>query len=140
MANLLVCYGYCVIFFILVMTLVAAVCQQDCPLWHTYSKAKRSCECCSPKDGIIRCKKKYVYVARSHCLTWNNATYNVQISQCLYIHKDTNLCKNYDWYRILSDTIGPELNNITCKPYNRYSAQCQHCMDGYGPYMSFYYN
>ena len=46
----------------------------------------------------------------------------------------TQICaKITNWYAVLSDTVGPELNNMTCKPYNRYSAQCQHCMDGYGP-------
>ena len=44
----------------------------------------------------------------------------------------TQIC-DYNWYAVLSDNVGPELNNITCKPYNRYGAQCQHCMDGYGP-------
>ena len=38
--------------------------------------------------------------------------------QNLYIHQDTNLCKNYNWYGILSDTVGPKLNNVACKPYN----------------------
>ena len=126
----LLCYGYWMMVFILVMNLVAAVCQHDCPLWHTYSKEGGSCECCSTIHGFIKCEEDYVYVASSHCLTWNN---EVQISRCLYIHQDTNLCKEYNWYSILSDTVGPELNNMTCKPYNRYGAQCQHCMDGYGP-------
>ena len=133
MAFLLVRYGYWMMVFILLMNFVAVVCQHDCPLWHTYSKEKRSCQCCSPIDKIIKCEKEYVYVARGHCLTWNNATYDVQIGHCLYIYQDTHLCKNYNWYRILSDTVGPELNNVTCKPYNRYGAQCQHCMDSYGP-------
>ena len=130
MAYLLVSDGYWMMVFILVMNFVAAVCQHDCPLWHTYSKEKRSCQCCSTIHGFIKCEEDYVYVASSHCLTWNN---EVQISRCLYIYQDTNLCKDYNWYSILSDTVGPELNNVTCKPYNRYGAQCQHCMDGYGP-------
>ena len=118
---------------ILVINLVGAVCQHDCPLWHTYSEEQGSCQCCSTIDGHIRCEEDYIYVARSHCLTWDNATYDVQISRCLYIYQDTNLCKNYNWYAVLSDTVGPELNNITCKRYNKYGAQCQHCIDGYGP-------
>ena len=126
----LVSDGYWMMVFILMMNLVAAVYQHDCPLWHTYSKERGSCECCSTIHGFIKCKEDYVYVASSHCLTWNN---DVQISRCLYIYQGTNLCKDDNWYGILSDTMDPELNNITCKPYNRYGAQCQHCMDGYGP-------
>ena len=133
MAYLLVSCGNSLTLYILMMNLVGAVCQHDCPLWHIYSKEKKSCECCSPIDGLIRCEEDYIHVARSYCLTWNNATYDVQISRCLYIHQDTNLCKNYNRYAVSSDTVGPELNNMICEPYNRYGAQCQYCMDGYGP-------
>ena len=133
MAYVLVYCGRWVIFYMLMMDLVAAVSQHDCPLWHTYSKERESCECCSPIDGLVRCEKAYIYVVRSHCLTWNNATHEVQISRCLYIHQDSNLCKNYNWYGVLSDTVGLELNDMTCRPYNRHGAQCQHCIVGYGP-------
>ena len=126
-------YGRWVFLYILMMDLVVATSQHDCPPWHTYSKEKQSCECCSQINGLIQCEKEYVYVARSHCLTWNAAYHDVEISRCLYIHQDKTSCDNYNFYSISSSTVGLELNNVTCKPYNRQGAQCRHCIDGYGP-------
>ena len=125
--------GHYLISCVLMTDLVVAISQYNCQLWHVYSKDKESCECCSSVDGLIICESSYVYVVRSHCLTWNNATHDVEISRCLYIHQNTNLCDKYNMYSISSDITGFELNNVTCKPYNRQGAQCQHCIDGYGP-------
>ena len=36
-------------------------------------------------------------------------------------------------YSIPSNVTGPELNDVTCKRYNRQGAQCRQCIDGYGP-------
>ena len=113
--------------------LVVVICQHSCPLWHFYSKDSEICECCNSIEGLIRCEKEYVYVVRSHCLTWNNTTRDVEISRCLYIHQDENLHDSYNWYSVSSYVTGPELNNLTCKPYNRYGPQCRFCINGYGP-------
>ena len=126
-------HGHWMITFLLMIDLAVAVHKNNCPLWHTYSKGKESCECCKSIAGMIRCEKEYVYVVYSRCLTWNNATSDVEISRCLYTHQDTNVCKNYFRYSISTDITGPELNNITCRPYNRYGPKCQNCIDGYGP-------
>ena len=132
MACLPFCCGRWVTLYMFMIDIVAAASQHECPLWHTYSKERRSCECCSQIKGLLRCEKEYIYIVRSHCLTWNNATGDIQISRCLYIHQGAKLC-NFSWYGIHSDTAGTELNNVTCSPYNRHGAQCQHCIDGYGP-------
>ena len=113
--------------------LTVAIHQYSCPLWHIYSKDRQSCECCSSVQGLIMCDKQYLDISYSHCLTWNNATQDVEISRCLYLHQETNLCTDYLLYRLSSNVTGPELNDITCKPYNRQGAQCRHCIDGYGP-------
>ena len=113
--------------------LVVVISQHNCPLWHFYSKDRESCKCCSFVEGLVRCEEEYVRVVRSHCLTWNNATLDVEISHCLYIHQEANLCDTLNWYCILSNVTGPELNSVTCKPYNRHGAQCRFCIDGYGP-------
>ena len=126
-------YVHWIIICLLMTDLTVAVHQNNCPLWHTYSKDRKSCKCCPLTDGLMKCEKEYVNVAYSHCLTWNNATYNVQISRCLYIHQDRNICDSYYWYNVSSKITGLELNNVTCKPYNRQGVQCQHCIDDYGP-------
>ena len=126
-------YGYWMIICLLITDLDVATCQDNCPLWHNYFKERESCECCRLVTSIIRCEKEYIYIDHSCCLTWNNAIRDVEVSRCLYIHKDTNMCNNYFWYRVSNSITGPELNNVTCKPYNRYGARCQYCLDGYGP-------
>ena len=54
-AYLLVHYGYWMMVFIQVMNFVASVGQHDCPLWHTFSKERGSCE--YYRHGLIRCEK-----------------------------------------------------------------------------------
>ena len=122
-----------ILIYILSTELVVTTCQESCPLWHTYSKYKDSCECCSSIEGVIKCEKGRVLICRSYCLTWNNTTRDLEISRCLQIPHERNMCNNYNRYSISSDIAGPTLNNVTCKPYNRQGAQCQHCIDGYGP-------
>ena len=122
-----------ILIYLLSTELVVTTCQESCPLWHTYSKYKDSCECCSSTGGVIKCEKGYVHITRGHCLTWNNTTRDLEISRCLHILHDTKVCNGYIWYSISSDITAPTLNNVTCMPYNRQGAQCQHCINGYGP-------
>ena len=126
-------YGRWMISCILIIDLAVATSQHDCPLWHTYSKKRQSCGCCNSIYRLVKCKKEYIYITRSHCLTWNNDTHDVEMSRCLHIRQHKNMCENYSWYAISSNTVGLELNNLTCKPYNRQGAQCRYCIDGYGP-------
>ena len=126
-------YVHWMIICLLMTDLTIAVHQNNCPIWHTHSKDKKSCRCCQSPEGLIKCVNGYVEITYGYCLTWNDATHNVQISRCLYTHQDRNICDNYYWYNASSNITGLELNNVTCKPYNRYGAQCQHCIDGYGP-------
>ena len=118
---------------LLMTELAIAIHKKNCPPWHTYSKDGESCECCKSVANIIWCEKEYVNITYSHCLNWNNDSSDEDISRCLYTHKDTNVCKNYIWYSISIETTGQELNNLTCRPYNRHGPKCQHCIDGYGP-------
>ena len=130
------CSEYCyhhIVYCLLMIELVVVTGQPECPIWHTYSKDSESCQCCSSVDRLAKCEKEYVYVVNSHCLTWNNATDDVEISRCLYIDQDLNLCGITDMYRLSIDITGPKLNSVTCKPYHRDGTQCQYCIDGYGP-------
>ena len=111
-----------------------ASCQNVCPLWHIYSEANRHCECCTGVfNGPIRCEQNFVYVVRTRCMTWNEVTHAAELSRCLVAHRDSNLCDNNHMYSIPSNVTGPELNDVTCKRYNRQGAQCRQCIDGYGP-------
>ena len=97
-------------YFVLVVGCVDfASCQSECPLWHFYSEAKRHCECCSTFYGFTNCEANYVYVMHTHCMTWNDATHDVEVSRCLVTHKDSNLCDNDHMYSIPSNVTGPEL-------------------------------
>ena len=127
--NWLSCLILCV-FVINCIDIVSS--QNECKLWHFYSETTGKCECCSP---IVECEMKYVSISHSVCLTWNSATQNVELSRCLFIHQDSNLtiCHNYQKYSISTDITGPELNDVTCKTYNRQGSQCRQCIDGYGP-------
>ena len=112
-----------------------AYCQEDkCPLWHHYSSTNKKCECCSGPDfkGVIQCSKDYLNVAVSHCMTWNSITRDVELSRCFFQFKYT---EPYEciFKRILSNISGTDLNNVTCRMYNRQGLQCRQCMDGYGP-------
>ena len=67
-------------------------------------------------------------------MTWNNATHDVEVSNCLFTHQDScDHADSYNRYSISTTIAGPELNNFTCKDYNRQRAQCRQCIDGYGP-------
>ena len=131
-----VTYRYSSLFyFVFVVSCVDfASCQSECPLWHFYSETKRHCECCiSTFYGLTKCEANYVYVVHTRCMTWNDATHDVEVSRCLVTHKDSNLCDNDHMYSIPSNVTGPELNDVTCKIYNRQGTQCRLCIDGYGP-------
>ena len=58
-------------------------------------------------------------------MTWNEATHAAELSRCLVTHRDSNLCDNNHMYSIPSNVTGPELNDVTCKTYNRQGAQCR---------------
>ena len=130
------CREYCyhrIAFCVLMIELVIVTGQPECPIWHIYSKDSESCQCCPSADGLVKCEKEYVHIIRGHCLTWNNATNDIEISHCLYINQDLNLCGITDMYSVSNDVTGPKLNNVTCELYHRHGALCQYCIDGYGP-------
>ena len=106
------------------------------------SKIKDLCQCCSIKnDALFQCNNNDFYIEYhnfSACWTWNNATQNVEISHCLFIHQDSSFlsCEHdLPYYRIdlkLNNTL-PELTNVTCGVYNREGPRCKQCIHGYGP-------
>ena len=114
---------------VLVINYIDISSSHDCQLWHFYSKTNGMCECCTN----FKCTANYVYVGLGYCLTWNNATYDVEISRCRFTHQDPNLCAKYEMYSISTEITGQELSDVTCKIYNRQGTQCRRCIDGYGP-------
>ena len=104
--------------------------NNGCPLWHSFSDTSKKCECCNTR--VVQCEISDVSIVHGYCMTWNNVTHNVEVSRCLFTHKD-DLCKNYSSYGVLTNLSGPELNYFTCNSYNRQGSQCRQCTDGYGP-------
>ena len=121
--------------------------NSSCPLWHSVDRASGQCECCditTNSIGLVACKQNQVEIMRGHCMTWNNATQDVEVSRCLLIYQDRNLkdpCYNklsmrkhsIYTYSIPINVSGSELNRFVCGGYNRKGAQCRECIDGYGP-------
>ena len=111
---------------------LAACHKQKCQLWHYYYK--ESCKCCSGINQVIKCNTKYLLTPNSHCLTWNQAENYVELARCLFTGQNTKASNHECYqYRISTDITGLDLNNFTCKPYNREGSQCRKCIDGYGP-------
>ena len=106
------------------------------------SKIKDLCQCCSTNnDALFQCNSNDFYITYhnfSICWTWNNETQNVEISHCLFIHKDSSSLSCEDiiaYYKInlKFDNILLELTNVTCGVYNREGPRCKQCIHGYGP-------
>ena len=96
-------------------------------------------DCCSAPEytGISGCSKNSVYLLYVHCITWNNATSQLEIGRCMLIHQHNSdsLCYNYvnKSYLIPRNLSVFKVNEYTCRPYNRQGAKCGQCIEGYGP-------
>ena len=114
------------------------ICHKEmCPLWQYYSEVDESCKCCSGANSNteIKCGTEYLLTAHSHCLTWNQAENDVEVARCLFTGQNTKASGKHGcyMYSISANVTGLNLNNFTCRPYNREGAQCRKCIDGYGP-------
>ena len=66
--------------------------------------------------------------------TWDNVSQRAVLQRCPFPRKFT--CpkdKYFATIRIPANISGAELNDITCKIYNRQGTRCEHCRNGYGP-------
>ena len=106
--------------------------QQDQAL-HNQCKLKELCECCSVAEGNMKCQKGTLYISASYCLTWNNATDSLEISRCIYAQKHPRKVSCKDSYSIFTNITGTQLNDETCKIYNREGPRCRQCITGHGP-------
>ena len=101
-----------------------------CHLWHI--RKNGGCERGSSLNGKIKFESdQLIKLTNSLCMTWNNETQSAEVSYCLFIpcrrgHGTTE-------YIIHTNISGTQLNDMTCKSYNRQGAKCQKCIDGYGP-------
>ena len=104
---------------------------------HIHCVTKELCDCCKTASRIIRCKDHVLYIGYQFCLTWNNSSDKLEINRCLQLHTHkhprNSMAYCGDLYSIPTDITGPELNNLTCKMYNRKGPQCRECLDGHGP-------
>ena len=113
--------------------------QDTCPLWHYYSKTRETCKCCygSQKfNAVIECATDYLYIDNTYCMTWNKQSHGVEVAKCLRTSQKASnyhLKQSFKYYKLSTNTTGPELNDVTCNVYNRKGAQCRHCIDGHGP-------
>jgi hypothetical protein len=89
--------------------------NSSCPLRYWFNKESGHCECCTTKmyTGVCGCHITYLEILHGHCMTWNNATQDVEVGRCLSIYQDKrHMCdyKSYK-YRIPTNIIsGPELH------------------------------
>ena len=106
-----------------------------CPLWHLVDEASGRCKCCDTQTyvGIFRCNPNEVEMLRGYCMTWNNATQDVEVGRCPQIYQDHQDPHYKSTYSIPTDLSGSELNSFICSDINRKGAQCRECIDGYGP-------
>ena len=81
---------------------------------------------------MIECSGGTLIVGNYVCLTWDNETDSVIASYYLYIPMDHKTCKK-NYYVVVSNLSGPELNKWMCGKVNRRGAQCKQCISGYGP-------
>jgi hypothetical protein len=112
--------------------------NSSCPLWYRYNKRSGHCECCTNYTGsrVDGCHKTNLEIVHSQCMTWNNATQDVEVGRCLFIYK-RHMCSYSGYHKLLynipTNVSGPELNRFMCSGYNREGAQCRRCIEGYGP-------
>ena len=105
----------------------------ECPLWHV--RSMNTCKCGASLFGAILCHgTDSVTVGLGHCMTWDNVSQRAVIQRCPLSQGVT--CPKYgnlDGIKIPTYFSGAELNDITCKIYNRQDTLCEHCRNGYGP-------
>ena len=105
----------------------------NCPLWNV--KKEDKCECGNViYEGIVCDGTDSINVAFGHCMTWDNVSQKAVFQRCPLSQKFT--CPKYKIFtaiKIPTNISGAELNNITCKIYNRQGTRCEHCRNDYGP-------
>ena len=128
------------IIFVLILALIYVklaasnnVQDTECPLWHV--KTVNMCNCGASLFNIVHCHgTESVTVGLGNCMTWDNVSQKAVLHRCPLSGKQT--CYHYELYgaiKIPTNISGVELNNITCKIYNRQGIHCEHCRNGYGP-------
>ena len=105
----------------------------ECPLWHV--RSINTCKCGASLNEVVHCRgTDSVTVGLGHCMTWDNVSQRAVLLSCSLSRKMT--CPQYGSFasiKIPTNISGAELNDITCKIYNRQGTRCEHCRSGYGP-------
>ena len=67
-------------------------------------------------------------------MTWDDKSHRAVIQRCSLSRKFT--CPKYTYFatiKIPTNISGAEINDNTCKIYNRQGTRCEHCKNDYGP-------
>ena len=88
--------------------------------------------------GVICDGTDTINVSIGDCITWNNVSQRAVLQRCPLSYKVTcpkyqDFIQDFTTITIPTNISGAELNNITCKIYNRQGTHCEHCRNGYGP-------
>ena len=96
-----------------------------------------TCECGSSLFGDAACHRTdSVTVGLSFCITRNNVSQRAVLHRCTCPLSGKIKCYQYGLLaaiKIPTNISGAELNDITCKIYNRQGTHCEHCKNGIGP-------
>ena len=95
-------------------------------------------DCCSTPTytGNSGCSMNSVTLSYGYCITWNNATSQLEIGRCMFLHQHNgDVCYNNvnEVYTIPKNLSILKVNEYTCRSYNRQGAKCGQCIEGYGP-------
>lgn len=121
---------------IVVLIIICALATENaaignlCPLWYKYNESTGRCDCVSDLSGAIVCEKRQVYLRIEYCMTLDHHS---NISVAGPCHRG-----HYNHHQMLNGVYGllpndsSKLEEMQCKPNNRYGLLCGKCMDGYG--------
>ena len=116
--------------------------HEDCPTWSRRGIDSIQCECGVNYMGILRCYNPTIQVSifSGYCMTLDGNTTTsygmmpeqVLVGACMYFncYADSSLDPMYSSYHFLPQSPR-NLNDATCKCYNRCGRLCAECMEGY---------
>ena len=110
--------------------------NDTCPIWFlpSTSNGTTTCKCGNSLGGVVLCDDSThkILILQCYCISYNENENMVVIGNCLYAcfrqrvglshYYSPNIASNYS-----------EINNATCKDYNRVGQLCGNCKPTYAP-------
>ncbi len=111
--------------------------KQDhaCSLWKYYDNTTNECQCGSNFSNTIQCSKNEntISIRICSCMTLDNTSLDpVVMGNCLYSCHYLHLTSANSIFYEIGTNSTTELNNVTCRPYNRKGVMCGECIEGDG--------